>query len=128
MIDVEFSAASAKERAVRDAWKAYFDNLCTPVEGQPGFMQRQQLLVEVLYAMARCLDYDLDKTHIKNSVYIPNALLEAEGDQSMARKAMAALLSGRISLPVHQVQAPAQSQTKELEGVEAAPKKLGESA
>ena len=128
MIDVEFSSPKRKERAVRDAWKSYFDNLCTQVEGQTGFLQRQQLLVDVLFAMAKCLDYDLDKTHIKNTVYLPNALLQAEDDQSMARKAMAALLSGRISLPVHQVPTPVQSQAPQLEQrqPETTPKRLGE--
>jgi hypothetical protein len=128
MIDVEFSRPNGEERRVRDTWKAYLDSLSNFIDGPAAAAQRQQIFVDLLHAMGTCLGYDLDKTHIKNSVYLPRAMTEAEAEQQESRRALNALLSGKISLPVHAVSPPSGPQSLPAEVAPPPAGKLGGSA
>lgn len=78
-IDLEFNKSHKREKEVIEAWKEYLDllnNTAIPIE--QWHIKRVDLLVELLHKMARVLDYDFDKTHIKNSSYSPRAHGETE--------------------------------------------------
>jgi hypothetical protein len=100
-IDLEFDKDNKGEKAVIEAWKAYHDLLGNdkiPME-QWGVM-RVDLLVELLYKMAVVLDYDFDKTHIKNSSYSPRAHGDLEQQQETIRRLTIELLQGKRVLPM----------------------------
>lgn len=50
--------------------------------------------------MAIVLDYDFDKTHIKNSSYSPMAHGELEEQQAAIRKGMIEVLEGKRPIPL----------------------------
>ena len=51
--------------------------------------------------MAQVLDYDFDKTHIKNSSYSPRIDGETEDEQATLRKGLLKVLNGDESIPMH---------------------------
>jgi len=57
--------------------------------------------VELLHKMAQVLNYDFDKTHIKNSSYSPMVHGEIEGQQTALRKGLIEVLEGKRVLPMH---------------------------
>lgn len=100
-IDLEFDKDNKKEREVIESWKEYLDllnNTAIPIE-QWG-VKRVDLLVELLHKMARVLNYDFDKTHIKNSSYSPRAHGETEDQQAALRKGLIEVLDGKRPLPM----------------------------
>lgn len=100
-IDLEFDKRNKKEKEVIEAWKEYLDllnNTGLPIE-QWG-VKRVDLLVELLHKMAKVLDYDFDKTHIKNSSYSPRAHSETEDQQATLRKGLIEVLDGKRHLPM----------------------------
>ena len=101
-IDLEFNYRNKREKAVVDAWKEYFDLLNSFDNMQPEqwYIKRVDLLVELLHKMAQVLDYDFDKTHIKNSSYSPLAHGIIEDEQKTLRKNLIELLDGKRSVPV----------------------------
>lgn len=101
LIDVEFYG----EKDVVDAWKEYLDQLCVPrgtePEGSSAWRNKcDDLLVELLFKMAKCLDFVFDKTHIRRNAYIPMGHEEVEIELRNIRKEFLKLLSGEKSLPV----------------------------
>lgn len=103
MVDLEFYGGGAKEKRVRESWKQYLDHLNSPYnEGSMATwnMRQLELFIELLYQMGRCLGYDLDKTHIKNSFYSPVAHGDLEKDQDLIRRALVKILTGNTSIPV----------------------------
>jgi len=100
-IDLEFDAKNKKEKAVIEAWKEYLDllnNSSIPIE-QWG-VKRVDLLVELLHKMAQVLEYDFDKTHIKNSSYSPRAHGETEDEQAALRRGLIEVLEGKRNIPM----------------------------
>lgn len=100
-IDLEFDKDHKKENEVIEAWKEYLDllgNTAIPIE-QWG-VKRVDLLVELLHKMARVLDYDFDKTHIKNSSYSPRVHGETEVQQNALRKGLIEVLEGKRPIPM----------------------------
>ena len=76
MIDIEFHG-DKKSKPILDAWKAYLDHLnnSAPPNTQPALevwnAKRDDLLVDLLYAMSLALGYDYDKTFIRRTTYAP---------------------------------------------------------
>jgi hypothetical protein len=100
-IDLEFDRNNKKEKAVIEAWKEYFDLLGNKdITGEHWGVKRIDLLVELLYKMALVLDYDFDKTHIKNSSYAPIAHAHIEDELSAIRKGLMELLEDKRALPM----------------------------
>ena len=100
-IDLEFDASNKKEKAVILAWKEYLDLLNEsnmPLD-QWG-IKRVDLLVVLLHKMATVLDYDFDKTHIKNSSYSPRIHGETEEEQQQIRRKVLELLDGTRTIPM----------------------------
>lgn len=50
--------------------------------------------------MSLLLDYDFDKTHIKNSSYSPIAHEETEGQQTALRLKLIEVLEGKRTIPM----------------------------
>jgi len=101
-IDLEFDKNNRQEKAVVEAWKAYLDLLSdNEMPKEQWGIKRVDLLVELLHKMAQVLDYDFDKTHIKNSTYSPIAHNELESEQATIRKGLIDVLSGNSPVPMH---------------------------
>lgn len=100
-IDLEFHSSNKKEKPVVDAWRAYLDLLgdksMTPEQWS---IRRIDLLVDLLHAMGGALDYDFDKTLIKNATYSPTAHGRIENEQEQIRQSALKVLSGETSLSV----------------------------
>jgi hypothetical protein len=101
-IDLEFDKKNKKEKAVIEAWKEYLDLLGSKdISGEAWDIKRADLLIELLHKMAQVLDYDFDKTHIKNSSYSPLAHGKLENEQSAMRQGVIEILEGKRVLPMH---------------------------
>lgn len=101
-IDLEFDSNKPGDLAVKEAWKAYLDLLAAQdVPGDIWHAKRVDLLVELLHKMAKALNYQFDKTHIKNSSYQPRFYGELEQYQNSMRQAMMELIEGKRTLSVH---------------------------
>lgn len=106
-IDLEFDKDNKKEKAVIEAWKAYFDLLCDKnIPPEQWGIKRTDLLVELLYKMAQVLNYDFDKTHIKNSSYSPIAHGDIEDEQKAIRIELIEFLKGKRPVPMEVVNWP----------------------
>ena len=109
-IDQEFEKGDPKEKEVLDAWKQYLDLLGDKtITGEAWGTKRIELLVELLHKMALVLDYDFDKTHIKNSSYSPVAHGDTEIQQDNIRKGLIEILEGKRVVPMHVTNWPEQS-------------------
>ena len=106
-IDLEFDATNQKEREVIEAWKAYLDLLGdTHIPQDQRVTRRVDLLIELLHKMAQVLDYDFDKTHIKNSSYYPRGYGKLEEDQAAIRRGVKELIEGRRVIPMYVTNLP----------------------
>lgn len=108
-IDLEFSPKVKKDRPVLEAWKAYLDLLgdkAIPLD-QWG-TRRVDLLVELLHKMASILDYEFDKTTIKNSSYYPRGYGELDNDQASIRRGVKELIDGQRAIPMFITNLPPQ--------------------
>lgn len=82
--------------------------------------QRIDFLVDLLHTMALVLNYEFDKTHIKNSAYAPVAHGDIEDQQAAVRMGVIDILEGKRVLPMYVTNFPAN------EGDEEAIKDKGE--
>ncbi|MGR2708799.1 DUF6680 family protein [Pseudomonas sp. AU10] len=109
-IDLEFSKSHKKEKAVVEAWKAYHDHLRTGDSTTTHWgATRVDLLVDLLHKMAIVLDYDFDKTHIKNSSYAPDYHFHTESQLSAIRQGLSEVLAGVRPLPMKVTNLPDQN-------------------
>lgn len=100
-IDLEFDRNNKKEKAVIDAWKEYLDLLSSnSTSPEQWAIKRVDLLVELLYKMAKVLNYDFDKTHIKNSFYAPMVHGMNEDEQIALRRGLLEVLEGKRQIPI----------------------------
>jgi len=106
-IDLEFDKDNKTEKAVIEAWKAYLDLLGDKsLAPEQWAVKRVDLLVELLHKMAQVLDYDFDKTHIKNSSYSPVAHGNIENEQQALRAGLIQVLEGKRPIPMSVVNWP----------------------
>ena len=111
-IDLEFNPKRPKEKEVINAWKAYLDHLnqnqaSFSLEQMRSWVERRiDLLCDLLHTMANVLDYDFDKTHIKNACYYPRGYGEHEADWMAIRVAARELTEGKRSIPISLVNIP----------------------
>jgi len=109
-IDLEFERSNSKEKSVIDSWKEYLDLLGDKsITGEQWGAKRIELLVELLYKMALVLDYDFDKTHIKNSAYSPVVHGNIDTQQAKIREGIIDILEGKRNIPMHVTNLPEQS-------------------
>lgn len=110
MIDVVFSSTSDRAQVeIRRLWKQYLDHLSDKAYPKDAWgVRRVEYMVDLLHAMAVHLGFDFDKTHIKNQCYYPEGYGTVESDQSVIRRSLAEILSGKRSLPMHVTNLPSQ--------------------
>jgi hypothetical protein len=124
-IDLEFDVKSLDEKAVIEAWKAYLDILGdTQIPQEQWGTRRVDLLIELLHKMAKVLDYEFDKTHIKNSSYYPRGYGELEEDQSAIRRGVKELIEGHRVIPMCITNLPPVNQPEEAKANSADAKNL----
>jgi len=110
-IDLEFDSRNQKERSVIAAWKAYLDLLGDKdIPPEQWGVKRIDLFVELLHEMAKILDYDFDKTHIKNSSYSPVAHGNLEDQQQAIRLGIIDILQGKRPIQMHLTNFPSQQE------------------
>lgn len=111
-IDLEFDRKRPKEKAVVDKWKEYLDLLGNRTMNPDQWAEKRiDLLVDLLHAMAQALDYDFDKTHIRNATYSPTAHGRIEQEQEEVREKVLELLKGERALPMFVVNMPGAAST-----------------
>lgn len=97
-IEVEFYATSGPDKRVLDAWRLYNNHLNTKTgvgEALNRWVEKKQgLLIDLLYAMAQRLNYDIDKVTIEKNIYYPQGHVEIESEQNALRKAALRVLLG----------------------------------
>lgn len=107
MIDVEFYGKNKKDKAVVEAWKCYQNNLSfrSGATSQEVWNQKnQECILDLLSSMATALSYDFNCSEISDTSYFPDALVDAQNDQIILRKALlavlGAILDGKIDVPI----------------------------
>lgn len=106
MIDIEFF----ENKKITDAWKLLLDNFANyPKDPKDANYQAQlnfsmekstDLLVDLLYEMAKYLNYTFDKVHIKRGAYIPKGHADYILDQEFIRRAFVGVLLGQVPIPI----------------------------
>ena len=100
-IDIEFDSKISKEKDILDSWKSYLDLLNDKTLTTENWNTRRiDLLVDLLHKMALVLNYDFDKTHIKNSAYSPVAHGNSEQEINEIRARLIRVLKGEIPIPI----------------------------
>lgn len=100
-IDLEF----VKDKSVKNAWKEYLDHLTSSSANEEQWGdKRRELMANLLHEMATAVDYDFDKTHIKNSVYDPRGYGESEAEYRSLRKWALEVLDGKRSVPIRVIE------------------------
>ena len=104
-IDLEFSSKRPLEKAVLDQWLQYLDHLGNQaLTGQAWADKR----VDLLFAMAKALGYEFNKTQIKNGTYSPTAHGRVESEQENLRRLTLELLESKRSIPIYVTNVPTQ--------------------
>ena len=100
-IDIEFDNRILEKKDVLTSWKSYLDLLGDKnITGENWSVKRLDLFVDLLHKMAIVLDYDFDKTHIKNSAYSPVAHGNAESENNQIRAGIIKILNGEALFPI----------------------------
>src|SRR3989338_11455892 len=105
-IDIEFNSTAEEDKYVRNAWKAYLDELVHyPKDGQDDDKKRwaekiDTLLVELLSVMSKAVGYDFDKTYIKRTAYTPIKYSDIEFEQDFIRRSLVKIFLGVSSIPI----------------------------
>jgi len=101
-----FKRRSKGEQTVLNAWKEYLDHLNvghTP-ETLPTWLSRgDELLTNLLFAMAEDTDYDFDRVQLKRGAYSPTAQAELDAQQGQVRQRLLSVLGGETPLKMHVV-------------------------
>jgi hypothetical protein len=112
MIDIEFYGKAKASRDVLAAWKAYLNQLNqlsatpTPPSIENWATRRDDLFFELLYAMAKCLEYEFDKTELRQTSYIPRGYGDIETDLTRIRTGLADIVEGKKALPIWAIPVP----------------------
>jgi len=106
MIDIEFFG----NKKITDAWKLLLDNFANyPKDTKDKQYQARlntcmekstDLLTDLLYEMAKSLNYRFDKVHLKRGAYIPKGHADYIMDQEFIRRAFIGVLLGQIPIPI----------------------------
>ena len=124
MIDIEFF----KNKKVTEKWKLLLDNF----ESFPKNLEEKSyqlklnscveksndLFIDLLYEMAKSLDYTFDKVHLKRNVYSPKGQVDSMMDQEFMRHAFVEVLSGARSIPIKVVNAVKDETVKQINKTE----------
>lgn len=119
MIDIEFH----KDKKIVDSWKLLLDNFANyPKDPEDPNYQAQlysvserssELLTDLLYEMAKALEYDFDKVHLKRGAYIPKGHADIEMELNFLRRSLVELFLEKKSIPVKIINPVKQTGTTE---------------
>jgi len=109
MIDIEFF----EDKTITESWKLLLDNFASypkdPKDPNDPSYQAElnlcmdkstNLLTDLLYEMAKSLNYKFDKVHLKRSVYNPKGHADYILDQEFIRQSLVRVLLGKIPIPI----------------------------
>ena len=112
-IEVFFNDKKKNDKAVRDAWRLYLDFLLQRVPGKQTAAeaaayngQGVDLLVNLLDAIGRALNYDFDKVQLKRGGYYPQLHFDELSSISEIRKGVVSVLRGQSAIPMNVVGFP----------------------
>jgi hypothetical protein len=97
------------ERVVTETWREYFTHLDTkvvPEAQQAANLQSDALFANLLYEMAKALDFAFDKALLKRGAYYPIAHSELDRQADEVRRGIVAVLSGEAALNMNIVGLP----------------------
>lgn len=124
MIDIEFF----KNKKITEAWKLLLDNFVNYPKDikNPNYQVQLNLCVEksnnlfinLLYEMAKSLNYKFDKVHLTRGVYIPKGQADYMMDQEFIRRAFIEVLSGTRSIPIKVVNVVKDETVKQISKTE----------
>lgn len=113
MIDLSFYGyvalgrkwTTGRDQNVLDAWKEYHDHLSdaanmNSMSSEALFAQRDELFLNLLFAMGRSLGYQFDRVQLKKSWYSPNAHAQYEARMENLVTAATGVLEGRSPIQV----------------------------
>ncbi len=105
-IDIEFY----NDKEVVDAWKLLLDSyLDFPKEPtEPNYKSKldscvkksNDLLTDLLFNIAKSLDYSFDKVELKRDAYFPKGHTDLLIDQEIIRRGVAGVLLGQVPIPI----------------------------
>ena len=106
MIDIEFF----ENKKITEAWKLLLDNFVNypkdikdpnyQVQLNSCVKESDNLFVNLLYEIAKSLNYTFDKVYLKRGVYIPKGQAEHMMSQEFIRRAFVEVLLGQRSIPI----------------------------
>jgi len=112
MIDIEFYG----DQKITDAWKLLLDNFANYPQDtkDPDYQGKlnlsaeksENLFVDLLAEMAKSLNYNFDKVHLKRAFYLPKGHVDYMGEQEFIRHTLVDVLSGKASIPIKVVNMP----------------------
>ena len=119
MIDIEFY----KNKKIVDAWKLLLDSYSDFPKGpkEPNFQSRldscitksNELLTDLLYEMAKSLNYSFDKVHLKRGLYFPKAHADILADQEIIRRSLVDVLLGQVPIPIRIINSKSEEEKRE---------------
>ncbi len=101
LIDLEYPGSKSKDKGVHEAWRSYLDALGTPNDPQRQdaiFERRNSAFIELMYEMAKRLNFPFDRVAIQRNVYSPVWHGKLEDDQELIRRGVVDLLTGKRAL------------------------------
>ena len=106
MIDIEFF----KNEKVKEKWKLLLDNFVNYPQdpNEKNYEPRlsscaeksDALFVDLLFEMAKSLDYKFDEVHLKRNIYVPKGQVDTMKGQEFIRRAFVEVLSGKRPIPI----------------------------
>lgn len=112
MIDLSFYGyvgfgkkwTSKRDQLVLDTWKEYHDNLCAVIDGaalpESIFARRDELFVNLLFAMGQALGYHFDRVQLKKGWYSPMAHNMNEVRMDNLVNAATSVLEGKTPIKI----------------------------
>jgi len=104
-----FFLKRGREKKIIEKWEEYLDHLNTPTkEDDPDYRLKltswgnsaDEILAELLSFMGQSLGYDFDKVRIKKGIYMPKGHGDIEFDNTIIRKGMVNIISGKTGFPI----------------------------
>jgi hypothetical protein len=80
---------------------------------QAHYAKREELFLNLLYAMAQGVGYTFDRVQLKRGAYTPMAHEETQAEQSAIRKTLLKTLSGESPLSMKVIQIPSNPELSE---------------
>jgi hypothetical protein len=117
LIDIEFHGKDKKSKAVIDAWNDYRDHLNTNGPFEVWITKSQDLLIELLYKMSICLNYNFEKTAIRKLSYIPSGLAEDRRNIQNVMVGLNKVFNGEAGIPVSNYPGATQEMTQKVNNI-----------